>query len=242
MNTQLDSIKSEARMLLYIDIHLTEFSPVVVQHPFTTSGFVGIKEDGSVRILDVAENEDALHIWREYVCGLIEKSETAYDLYMLFTAPYALAFLKYAKPYLSKQDLSKILASAWTQSENPNRDPNVKRWELVAMFQDADPEVLMNSDDYAVYQSLPDTITVYRGVVGTAEDSYLGLSWSLNQETAEWFAKRFGHRGYVYEGQIDKKYVYAYFSGRNESEVVMRPKYLRGLKKRRVNVGKDEEK
>ena len=104
------------------------------------------------------------------------------------------------------------------------------------MFQDADPEVLMNSDDYAVYQSLPDTITVYRGVVGTAEDSYLGLSWSLNQETAEWFAKRFGHRGYVYEGQIDKKYVYAYFSGRNESEVVIHPKYLRGMKKRRVNV------
>jgi len=30
------------------------------------------------------------------------------------------------------------------------------------------------------------------------------------------------------------------FSGRNESEVVIRPKYLRGLKKRRVNVGKDE--
>ena len=110
------------------------------------------------------------------------------------------------------------------------------------MFQDADPEVLMNPDDYAVYQSLPDTITVYRGVIGMAEDSYLGLSWSLNQETAEWFAKRFGHRGYVYEGQIDKKYVYAYFSGRNESEVVMRPKYLRGLKKHRVNVGKDEEK
>ena len=61
MNTQLDSIKSEARMLLYTDVHLTEFSPVVVQHPFTTSGFVGIKEDGSVRILEVSENEDDLH-------------------------------------------------------------------------------------------------------------------------------------------------------------------------------------
>ena len=93
MNTQLEAVKSEARMLLYTDIYLTEFSPVVVQHPFTTSGFVGIKEDGSVRILDVAENEDDLHIWREYVCGLIAKSETAYDLYMLITAPYALAFL-----------------------------------------------------------------------------------------------------------------------------------------------------
>ena len=79
MNTQLDSIKSEARMLLYTDIHLTEFSPVVVQHPFTTSGFVGIKEDGSVRILDVAENEDDLHVWRDHrtVCaGISEVCET----------------------------------------------------------------------------------------------------------------------------------------------------------------------
>ena len=88
MNTELESVKREARMLLYTDIHLTAFSPVVVQHPFTTSGFVGIKEDGNVRILEVSENEDDLHTWRKYVCDLIEKSETAYDLYMLFTAPY----------------------------------------------------------------------------------------------------------------------------------------------------------
>ena len=115
MRTHLESVKSEARMLLYTDIHLTEFSPVVVQHPFTTSGFIGITEDGNVRILEVSENEDDLHTWRKYICDLIEKSETAYDLYMLITAPYALAFLKYAKPYLSKKDLSKILVSAWTQ-------------------------------------------------------------------------------------------------------------------------------
>ena len=87
MNTELESVKREARMLLYTDIHLTEFSPVVVQHPFTPSGFVGFKEDGSVRILEVSEYEDDLHIWRTYICDLIEISETAYDLYMLITAP-----------------------------------------------------------------------------------------------------------------------------------------------------------
>jgi len=234
MNTQLESVKKEARVLLYTDIHLTQFSPVVVQHPFATSGCVGITENGSVRLLDIVGSEDDLRTWREYVCGLIEKAKTAYDLYMLFTAPYGLAFLKYAKPYLSKQDMAKILASAWIRCENPNRDPNVSRRELVRMFQDADPEALMDPDDYAVYRSLPETFTVYRGVISASEDSYRGLSWTLDYDTAKWFAMRFGHHGYVYEGQIDKKYVYAYFGGRNESEVVIRPKFLHGLKKQQI--------
>ena len=55
------------------------------------------------------------------------------------------------------------------------------------------------------------------------------LSWSLNQETAEWFAHRFGENGTVYEAQIDKKHIYAYFSGRNESEVIVDPSYLTNI-------------
>lgn len=236
MNTQLESVKEQARVLLYTDIHLTEFSPVIVQHPFTIFGYVGIKEDGEVRLLEVSGNEDDLRTWRNYVCGLIEKAETAYELYMLFTDPYALTFLKFAKPYLSRQDLSHILASAWTSSENPNRDPNVKRWELLAMFRESDPKVLMTLEDYAVFRSLPDTVTVYRGVTSKAADSYRGLSWSLEYNTARWFAQRFGHHGCVYEGQIAKEHIHAYFSGRNESEVIIHPKYLRGLIRHEIKV------
>ena len=71
--------------------------------------------------------------------------------------------------------------------------------------------------------------TVYRGVTTHNAKSVKALSWSLSQETAEWFAHRFGENGTVYEAQIDKKHIYAYFSGRNESEVIVDPSYLTNI-------------
>ena len=47
-----------------------------------------------------------------------------------------------------------------------------------------------------------------------------------DRDTAEWFAHRFGEEGTVYEAQISKEHILAFFNGRNESEVVVDPKYL----------------
>lgn len=52
------------------------------------------------------------------------------------------------------------------------------------------------------------------------------LSWTLDRSIAEWFATRFDEDGTVYQAQIDKSHIYAYFDGRNESEVIVDPKYL----------------
>ena len=52
------------------------------------------------------------------------------------------------------------------------------------------------------------------------------LSWTLNYDTAEWFSKRFGEDGTVYEAQIPKEHIYALFNGRNESEIILNPNYL----------------
>ena len=56
------------------------------------------------------------------------------------------------------------------------------------------------------------------------------LSWTLNRETAEWFAHRFGEDGTVYEAQINKKHICALFTGRNESEVIVNPNYLEDIR------------
>lgn len=58
------------------------------------------------------------------------------------------------------------------------------------------------------------------------EKNVKALSWTLDRDTAEWFAHRFGESGTVYEAQIQKKHIYAFFSGRNESEVIVDPKHL----------------
>lgn len=39
------AIKSVARSLLMLDIQPTEFSPIVVKHPFTDSGIVGLRDE-----------------------------------------------------------------------------------------------------------------------------------------------------------------------------------------------------
>ena len=52
------------------------------------------------------------------------------------------------------------------------------------------------------------------------------LSWTLDRSVAEWFSTRFSEDGTVYQAQIDKSHIYAYFDGRNESEVIVDPKYL----------------
>lgn len=65
-----------------------------------------------------------------------------------------------------------------------------------------------------------DTVTIYRGV---KVNNYCGLSWTIDKNVAEWFARRFGHNGdkcYIFTGIINKKDILALFNSRNEKEVV----------------------
>ena len=144
----------------------------------------------------------------------------------MLTKPYRLVFLKYAEPYLSQKDFSRILADAWTQTEAPHNDPNFSTNKLIGLFKKADPVYLMEIDEYKQFKELENTVTVYRGVTPYNADNLKGLSWTLNPETAEWFSNRFGDDGTVYEAQIEKSHIYAYFSSRNESEIIVDPKYL----------------
>lgn len=76
------------------------------------------------------------------------------------------------------------------------------------------------------YQELEDTVTVYRGVTSYNAKNIKALSWTLDRETAEWFAHRFGEEGTIYEAQVRKEHILALFTGRNESEVIVDPRHL----------------
>ncbi len=226
--TDMAEVKSIAKMLLMTDVHETEFSPIVVQHPFTSSGIVVLPEkDGeNFRLVDITQDTENRQAWRKAVSSAINHTENPYELYMMVNKPYSLTFLKYSAPHLSKKDFSEILSSAWIMCEAPNNDPDVSLGKLVAMFQYADPRVLMDENEYREFQGLGDRITVYRGVTAYNADNVRALSWTLNRQTAGWFAHRFGEDGTVYEATIAKEHVYALFNGRNESEVIVDPKYL----------------
>ena len=226
-STDLAGLKRFAKTLLQLDIQKTKMSPLVVKHPFTDSGIVGIQTpDGHLGIANLVENSKDLKTWREQTAGYIDQAETPYHVFMLVTKPYLLGFLKFAKPYLSNEDFTRMLADAWIRSESPNDDPNLSKTKLLAMFKAADPNILMDEEERSRLQSLENPVTVYRGVTSYNAKNIKALSWTLDENVAQWFAHRYGEQGTVYQAQIRKDDIYAIFTGRNESEVIVDPKHL----------------
>jgi hypothetical protein len=71
------------------------------------------------------------------------------------------------------------------------------------------------------------TLTVYRCVRN--QRHRLGVCWTLDPDVALGFAARFaghGRSGIVYAAEIDSRWVLAYFTSRNEAEVIVRPEML----------------
>lgn len=224
--TDLEQVKAVAIALLLTDVAKTEFSPMVVQHPFTSSGFVPLRKDGQMQIADITQDEDALKQWQDTMTQLINTATKPFDIYMMVNKPYALTFLKYASPYLNAAELGKILANAWMRSENPNMDPNVSQNKLVALFKKADPRYLMDREEQAELFALSDPVTIYRGVTSVNKSRVRAMSWTLKYDTASWFAHRFDEKGTVYGAQIEKEHILALFNGRNEAEIVVEPTFL----------------
>ncbi len=225
--TDLNEIKSLARMLVMLDVQDTEYTPLIVKHPFTDSGIVAYRtENCEIVQADITKDSDALDKWRQSIIGHINECKSAHEISFMITKSYSLAFLRYAVPYLSTKELSEMLSDMWVRTEAPNNDPNLGKGKLLTLFKESNPQYLMEKYEYDFFKSLDDTVTVYRGVTSHNTKNIKALSWTLSYDTADWFAHRFGEDGTVYEAKIDREHIYAYFNRRNEDEVIVDPKYL----------------
>lgn len=219
-----------AHTFLMLDIQPTKMSPIAVSHPYTDSGLVGLRgENGTMEIGNLMDDPNALKKWRMALKKQINEAKSPFDLFMLITKPYKLGFLKHAAPLLSEQDAALFLSQAWIISEAPNLDPNWSKRGLLSLFRAIDPQKLMSGEEYALFRGLDDVVTIYRGVTSYNAKNIKAMSWTLDRDTAEWFAHRFGEDGTVYKAQIAKEHIYAVYTGRNESEVIIDPKHLMGL-------------
>ena len=226
--TNMKEVKCVAKWLLFTDVHTTEYSPMIVHHPFASSGFMMLP--GTNEILDITASMESREKWRDYLGKKIDEAKTAYEIFLMLNKTYALTFIKYAKDGLSAAEFSEILADAWIKAEAPNMDVNVSKTELVGLFNQADKQSLMTEDEQKRFADLTETVTVYRGVTSYNAKNVRALSWTLDRSKAEWFAHRFGEDGKVYQAQINKADILAIFTSRNESEVVLNPRKLQQLK------------
>jgi len=226
--TNMQEVKCVAKWLLFTDVHTTEYSPMIVHHPFASSGFMMLP--GTNEILDITASMESREKWRDYLGKKIDEAKSAYEIFLMLNKTYALTFIKYAKDGLSAAEFSEILADAWIKAEAPNMDVNVSKTELVGLFSQADKQSLMTESEQKRFADLTETVTVYRGVTSYNAKNVRALSWTLDRSKAEWFAHRFGEDGKVYQAQINKADILAIFTSRNESEVVLNPRKLQQLK------------
>lgn len=117
----------------------------------------------------------------------------------------------------------KLLAYVYTKQEQlwPNRKM------LLQLLQAPRPQrdKLMERSEHRAFSKLPESFPAYRGFIGQRGK---GLSWTTDREKAVWFAERFAcleHLGKprLASGHVVKKDVLAYFTRREESEIVIDP-------------------
>lgn len=173
--TDLDAVKHVAVSLLHTHINETKFSPMVVQHPFTSSGFVGINSNGEMELLNILESAESKNKWQEFMEKQITNADSVYRIFMMVNKPYALTFLKLASKHLSFDDFSRILEDAWVMSENPNGDANVTKSELIEFFMAADPEVIMTPEERKQLDELDDTVFGLFLTLGSTIGSYFEI-------------------------------------------------------------------
>lgn len=223
--TNLDGLKKLAHLFLYFEPEPTDVG-LFIKHPFTDSPFIPVKTETGYDVSNILEDAEAFRNWKSQMRDIINDVETPGQIAMLLTKSYKFAFLKYAMEYMSQDDFSEYLADAWVSCEMPNRDPNFTKHQLVGLFKKANPQKLMTEKEYEKFNNFDNEITIYRGVTPYNNDEVKALSWTLDKEKAKWFAHRFNQNGTVYEANINKTDVYAYFESRNESEVIVDPRGL----------------
>ena len=226
-------VKSHAKAVADFSPILTDYSPMIVSHPFTKSGIVPYKssdDNSSFEYLDITTSRENLKVWQQMTKDIIDSCNSIEEVFTLVDPNYRLFFLGIIKNSVSKQMFSKLLADAYTNTEFPNSNPNVTKAEMIKMFKYADKETLMGENDYEVYSKMKTPIKIYRGTSSAKKEHINALSWTLSKKVAEKFANRYFCTGYVFEAEIDKKNILAFFSNMQEAEVIVEPSQLKNIK------------
>lgn len=159
---EISKIREMAKFFADIPIYDTRVGGVA-SHPFTNTWITGIYDkDRKLTFVDLRK-EDEQAKWREQIKATIEESDLR-GICLMLNKPYILTFISYIDSMLSDEELGMILGTFWTAIENITGDSNVNGMEIVKWFKRADKKSLMNEEELLVYESLPEEVTVYRGV------------------------------------------------------------------------------
>lgn len=245
--TDLEAIRQVAISMAYLDPKPVseEGLSFFLSHPFTNSPIVPIPDTQThaPNLVNIMKDASSLRKWQKFIAEAIDTSSLI-QIYFMLDPRYQLTFFKHIRGYLSEQDFSELWRTIWTQSEGGNNFTVLTKRECLSYFRKSVPNILMEPEDYTTFKELPETVTVYRGVcprqkkpIPSDEKNTNALSWTLSEDVAKYFATRYmtpseTRKGIIYKAHIEKSHILAYFEDRNEKEIILDPKYLRGVSKR----------
>lgn len=213
------------RIKRYIRSVPYDFDEGIQSHPFFQTPFA---RDFQTRDMVQITKSNFPRLLEQALNYLEENMRKDFSFFTIFVnKPYRIPLLMEVSDLLDEGEYNEILRDVWTDTEFPHQNGVAI---LVVLFDHAKRELLMEKDDYKVFQQLPSRIQVYRGIQN-GDAIVRGLSWSLSKGKAEWFAQRWSKKGALYRAEIAKEHVYAYFNERGEEEIVLNPQYLKNVEK-----------
>lgn len=227
--TDMNEVKGIAEFLLNLSFVKTEYWPLVVQHPFTNSGYFSYRdEQGDWKGGELEEGTPTYEAFIAQKKELIKQASSPSALASWINKPWRAFFADMISVFCSPKDLSPVVQMALLETEYLNCDKNCSPADLIRLTKACDKKVLMG-DDYEAYEALPETVKVYRGVTSFNEKNNKAISWTTDFETAKWFAKRYNSMstGKVFSAEIPKKHLLAYFS--YENTAILEPRYLKNI-------------
>ena len=185
----------------------------MIHHPYLVDVMFGGSDVEIIRANAMFENK------RNFIEQALKEKQFAKAVF-LCERPYRLEFFI---EYLNGQEAVDpnmywgLLSEIYVDSEGASK--NIDVW-MMLLSECHNNDLLMNQDDLGFYRSLNNELTIYRGVESLFSKNQ-SLSWTLSKETATWFANRFERGGIVISGTVKKKDIFAAFSGRGESEILV---------------------
>lgn len=180
--------------------------PLIVEFPINLEccAAVNVRFNEKNRMLQEAEDTED---WRTYI--------------WLHERPYRIQALYFIEAEIGNKEFWELFADVWMDTENQFQYYN--QLEELLKSGRPDKEFLMSEEEREFLKALPETgIQIYRGF--HIPEKRFGMSWTLDLEKAKWFAKRLPRASdtpEVIAGLVDKKFIHAYFDGRNESEILV---------------------
>jgi hypothetical protein len=181
--------------------------PLIVERDVTASRIPDINESYRKKKVDARQAERDRN-WKQLI--------------WIYEKPYRIKPLRKAlRDIGDPKESARLVGLVWTDSQNIRQARSV--W-LSIWTKLADPWAAMDEKEQAEFATLPDRLTIFRGQ-GGRRGLTKGLSWTIDQAKAEKFAWGYSFHGppLVASGWVFKRDVFAYFTRRDESEIVLSP-------------------